>query len=142
MYLVREWMTRSAPAGEGPGQRRRREGRIDSQPRVVAVGDLGERGDVGDTEVGVRDDLGVDESGVGAYGGAHGFQVGDVDEVDIDAELGRQQRLEKPPGAHVDDVGDDRMVTGVEDREERGVQGGHPSAKRLRPRRRGRSRPT
>ena len=43
-------------------------------------------------------------------------------------ELGRQQRVEESPDAHVDDVGDDGVVAGVEEGEERGVQGGHAGA--------------
>lgn len=118
-------MTRSAPWSSGPHHRWWREGGVDGEQRPGVVGDAGQGGDVGDTEVGVGDDLGVHEPGVGAYGGAHGVEVGDVDEVDLDAELLREHVGEQSSDAHVDDAGDDGVVAGVEDGEGRGVQRGH-----------------
>jgi hypothetical protein len=67
----------------------------------------------------------VDQPGVRAHGGADRVEVGDVDEVDLDGKLGRQQARKQPVGAHVYNVRDDRVVTRVEDREERGVQSRH-----------------
>jgi hypothetical protein len=67
----------------------------------------------------------VHQPGVRSRGGAYGFEVGDVDEVDLDAELLGKHVAEQSCDAHVDDVRHDRVVAGVEDGEERGVQGGH-----------------
>lgn len=92
------------------------------------MGDLGECAHVGDAEIGVGDDFGVDEPGGGADHGSHGVKVGDVNEVDLDTELGRQQGVEQALGAHVDDVGHDGVVAGVEEGEEGGVQGRHVGA--------------
>jgi hypothetical protein len=83
---------------------------------------------VGDAQVGVGDDLGVDELRGGSYGGADGVEVGDVDEVDLDAELLGEDVGEEAGHARVDDAGHDDVVTGVEDGEERRVQGRHAGA--------------
>ena len=62
---------------------RRRHGGVDAQDRVGGVRDLGDRGDVGDGPERIARRLDPEQSGLaGPHRGAHGVEIGGLDETD------------------------------------------------------------
>ena len=83
----------------GGGDGERGEGVVDDKGAPVGMRDVGEHGEVGDTEGRVRHRLRVHHLGLGRERARHGGSVGDVDEGAGDATLLGEELGEERPGA-------------------------------------------
>ncbi len=111
---------------EGPAQDGRSERVVDDEQGPVAVGQAGQDRQVGDDDRRVRDRLDVEDAGrPGRQRGVDGGRIRRVDEGDVDAEPPEALGQERPRRA-VDRPGGDHPVAGLEDRQEGGVDRGHP----------------
>ena len=105
-------------------QDRSQERVVDGELHTGSVGDVGDGGDVGELERGIRRRLDEDEARVGANRLGDRGGVGGVNEGSFDAEV-FQHLLEEADRAAVDDVGDDNVIAGLQDRQEERGDGGH-----------------
>ena len=97
---------------------------VDGELHTGGVSDVGDGGDVGELERGVRRRLDEDEARVGANRLGDRGGIGGINEGRFDAEV-FQHLLEEANCAAVDDVGDDHVVAGFQDREEERRDRGH-----------------
>ena len=100
---------------------------VHGEQGAVAVGDFGQRGDVGHFVERIGRGFHKQHFGVGLHGGAPGGGVGLRHEGDFDAETGYVV-LDKAQGGAEQAAAGDEMVAGGEESEQGGLDGGHACA--------------
>ena len=114
---------------EGAAQEGRGHGVVDDQRHAVAVGDFGQRGDVGDVAERVADGFAIDGLGAGVDQALEGVRLAIVGKTHLDAEL-RQAVREQVVGAAVERGRGDDVVADAGNRLDGGGDGGHAAGHR------------
>jgi hypothetical protein len=114
---------------QGPLQVRRGERVVHDEQRPGVMGDLCERGDVGDAQERVGGRLHPDHPGVGPDGGAYGLDAGHRHRVVLQAPSG-QDLGDEAVRAPVGVVGNDDVIARLADRPEQRVFGRHSGCER------------